>query len=167
MEDVDRLTGCQMLARRASAEQEISRVIGQLIFAFSRLVDSLHLCVAWHNDGTDVASYGETAQDAVAARLIRQIERQAATRFGEGSRPHGRYTTWAVRAHAVRQHRNIVMHARWGMEAYGRHAVATTTPVFVEPQQSVIYTAGRLVDICTDCDELARELSRLRQDHPL
>lgn len=81
MEEEDSLTANQMLARRSSAEQEASRLIGQLVFAYSRFVGGLHLCVAWRNDGMDLHRHAAIAEDLVAADLIRRIERQAATRL--------------------------------------------------------------------------------------
>jgi len=167
MEEIGSLTINQMLVRRASTEQEASRLIGQLVFAFSRLVTGLHLCVAWHNDGKDVMKYGEIAEDFAAADLIRGIERQAESRFGKESEQHKKYRYWAARAHKIREQRNIIMHSRWSIEAYGRHAIAVSTPVFVEPESPVTYTLGALADICSDCDVLTNDLAQLRQKYPL
>ena len=167
MEDTSSLTAYQMLARRSSAEQEFSRIIGQVVFAFSKLVNNLHLCVAWHNDGKDLDNYGEVAEDLVAAELIRRIERQAAARYGENSEQHRKYKQWAFRAHKVREQRNIIMHARWSIEPYGRHAIAVSTPVFVEPENSIIYTTGALLDVCSDCNFVAEELMQLKHKYRL
>lgn len=167
MEEEESLTANQMLARRSSAEQEASRLIGQLVFAYSRFVSGLHLCVAWHNDGMDLHRHAAIAEDLVAADMIRRIERQAATRFGEDSKRHTKYKHWAKRAHHIREQRNIIMHSRWSIEAYGRHATAIPTPVFVQPQVEVVYTLGRLADICGDCELLTAELSELRAQYPL
>jgi hypothetical protein len=167
MEEIESLTISQMLARRSSAEQEASRLIGQLVFAFSRLVSNLHLCVAWHNDGKNIDRYGEIAGDFAAADLIKSIERQAASRFGEDSKRHKKYKYWAARAHEIREQRNIIMHSRWSIEPYGRHATAVSTPIFVEPQNELVYTLGKLADICADCELLTSDLVHLRTEHPL
>ncbi|WP_443096706.1 hypothetical protein ACTT2I_16625 [Stenotrophomonas sp. PUT21] len=167
MEDIESLTIGQMLARRSSAEQEASRLIGQLVFSFSRLVNNLHLCVAWHNDGKDLDRYGDAAGDLAAADLIKRIERQAASRFGEDSKRHKKYKYWTARAHKIREQRNIIMHSRWSIEPYGRHAVAISTPIFVEPKNELVYTLGTLADICADCEQLTNELAQLRTEHPL
>ncbi len=167
MEDISSLTGYQMLFRLAMAEQEVSKLIGQLVFAYSKLVNNLHVCVAWHNDGRDIDKYGKIAEDLAAAELIKRIERQAETQFGKDSEQHRRYKYWATRAHKVREQRNIIMHARWSIEPYGRHAIATSTPVFVEPPNTIVYTTGALADICSDCDYLAEELMQLKNKYPL
>ena len=167
MEEVDSLTVNQMLARRTSAEQEVSRLIGQLVFSFSKLVSNLHLCVAWHDDGKHLDSYGKIAEELVAAELIKRIEGQAAVRFGESSKRHMKYKYWSIRAHQVREQRNIIMHSRWSIEPYGRHAIAITTPFFVEPQRSMIFTTGALADIYSNCESLVHELVTLRNEHPL
>lgn len=167
MDEAEALTINQMLARRSSAEQEVSRLIGQLVFAFSRLVNNLHLCVAWHNDGKDLDRYGDVAGSFAAAELIKKIEHQAAARFGEDSKRHKKYKLWAVRAHKMREQRNIIMHSRWSIEPYGRHAIAVPSPIFVEPQEELVYSLGKLADICADCELLTSELAELRRAYPL
>lgn len=166
MEDLESLTLYQMMERRNSTEQEVSRLIGQLVFAFSRLVQGLHLCVAWHDDGRQLRAYPSVAQDLGAAALIKRIKEQAALRFGE-SVPYQEYAAWSERADEIRQHRNIIMHSTWSVEAYGRHAIAISTPVFVEPARTHTYSVQQLVELCEACSAVQSELSRLRKRYPL
>ncbi|HDS1037893.1 TPA: hypothetical protein QDZ42_001006 [Stenotrophomonas maltophilia] len=167
MEDIESMTARQMLDRRMSAEQEASRLIGQIVFAFSRFVQSLHLCVAWHDEGKRLSYYPEIAGDLMAAKLIRLIVDQARLRFGEGTDRYMKYGAWSERADRVRIERNIIMHSTWSIEAYGRHAIAVSTPVLVEPAEVHIYTMERLAGIITECGAVSSELSRLRHHYPL
>jgi len=59
------------------------------------------------------------------------------------------------------------VHSRWSIEAYGRHAVAVTTPVFVEPAKEIIFTADQLRRVSQACETLRGELNGLREKHPL
>lgn len=167
MEDFSSMTASEMFARRNTAENEISGIIGQLVFNYSRFVTGLHLCVAWHNEGKDLDSYPSIAEDLAAADLLKRIEKQALTKLGDTSVGFKKYKSWLRRAHQVRETRNIVMHSRWGIEPYGRHAIATSTPVFVEPAKEIIFTADRLRQLCQACDKLREELNKLREEHPL
>ena len=66
-----------MFARRDAAEKEITGLIGQLVFDYSRFVTALHFCVAWHNQGKDLDTYSSIAEDLDVADLLRRIEKQA------------------------------------------------------------------------------------------
>ena len=59
------------------------------------------------------------------------------------------------------------MHSRWGIEAYGRHAIAIPTPPFVDPKKERIVSTDELVTVREDCLSLAKELSALRERFPL
>jgi len=155
------------MERRHSTEQEVSRLIGQLVFAFSRLVQGLHLCAAWHDEGRHLHAYPSIAEDLGAAKLITRIREQARQRFGEGSEPYLEYRAWSKRADAVREQRNIIMHSTWSIEAYGRHATAISTPVLVEPASTHTYSVQQLLELCEACGTVASELSRLRKRYPL
>lgn len=156
-----------MFARRDATEKEVSALIGQLVFAYSRLVTGLHLCVAWLNDGKELDAYGTKAEDLAAADLIRKIEAQAKTKLGVKSAYFISYESWTRRAHAIRELRNVVMHSRWVIEPYGRHAIAAPTPIFVEPAKELTFTADQIRYACSECDSLTRELNRLRKECPL
>jgi hypothetical protein len=166
MKDFGSITINEMLQWREAAELEVSRLIGKLVFSYSRFVTGLHYCVAWMNLGRDLDTYGSIAEDLVAATLIRKIERHAAAYFGEGSKRHKKFAAWTERAHALREKRNIVMHASWSIEAYGRHAIAVSTPVFVDPPRVITFSADDLLGLSNTCDQLTTELYRLRRAHP-
>jgi hypothetical protein len=167
MEDIRTMTGKEMFARRDATEKEVATLIGQLVFSYSRLVSALHYCVAWHNDGADLDAYGKNAEGYSSAELINKISSQAQTRFGSASPAFKKYAAWAKRAHAARELRNVVMHSRWGIEPYGRHAIAISTPPFVKLQQERIVTSSKLQAACETCAALATELGELRGKFPL
>ncbi|GAA0887671.1 hypothetical protein [Rhodanobacter soli] len=167
MEDFDSMTASEMFARRDATENEISDLIGQLVFNYSRFVTGLQLCVAWHNEGKDLDSYPSIAEDLAAADLLKRIEKQALAKLRDTSTGFKKYKSWLHRAHQVRETRNIVMHSRWGIEPYGRHAIAISTPVFVEPAKEIIFTADQLRQLCQTCEKLSVELNKLREEHPL
>ncbi|KGM52665.1 hypothetical protein N800_11155 [Lysobacter daejeonensis GH1-9] len=167
MDDFSSMSGTEMFARRDAAESEISGLIGQFVFTYSRFITALHLCVAWHNQGKDLDSYPSIAEDLAAADLLRRIEKQARDKLGSTSLAFKAYKSWLRRAHQIRETRNTVMHSRWSIEAFGRHAIAVTTPVFVEPVKEVIFSADQLRQVCQTCEKLMGELNGLRDKHPL
>ena len=167
MEDFSTMPAIEMFARRDAAEKEITGLIGQLVFDYSRFVTALHFCVAWHNQGKDLDTYSSIAEDLDVADLLRRIEKQALNKLGGTSLGFTAYKSWLLRAHKIRETRNIIMHSRWGIEAYGRHAIAISTSVLVEPVKEIIFTADQLRQICQTCEKLRSELNGLREKHPL
>jgi hypothetical protein len=79
----------------------------------------------------------------------------------------GKYKKWLVQAHALRQLRNTIVHSRWGVDSYGRHVIAVTTPVLVDPACERPFTAEELAAAIETAEQLMRALNRLRKDHPL
>jgi hypothetical protein len=156
-----------MLARRDATEREVAAAIGKLVFIYSRFVTGLHLCVAWLEDGKHLKDYPEVAESLVVAELLKRIEKRASAKFGRQSSGFRAYKNWLRRAHQLREVRNIVMHSRWGIEPYGRHAIAVSTPVFVEPPEETTFTADQLQVICERCSQLIGDLNGLREAHPL
>lgn len=167
IKDFDLMPMNEMFVRRNHTEKLVAGYIGQLVFSYSRLVTSLHLCVAWHNEGKELDSYSSKAEDFAAADLIKKIENQAHVKFID--KPEGlmKYKQWASEAHQLRQERNTIMHSRWGIEAFGRHAIAVTTPVFVEPIKEREFTSKQLRELCNKCEQLNTELNKLRKEYPL
>ncbi len=157
----------EMFIRRNHTEKLVAGYIGQLVFAYSRFVTGLHLCVGWHNEGKELDSYSSKAEDFVAADLIRKIENQAHVKFEDKSEGLMKYKQWASEAHQLRQERNTIMHSRWGIETYGKHAIAVTTPVLVEPIKDRELTSKQLRELCNKCEQLNTELNKLRNEYPL
>lgn len=164
MEDISKMTSSEMFARRDATEVEIATLIGQLVFSYSRLITDLHLCVAWHGHGKELDEYGNKAEDFAAADLIRKIEEQAKLIHGDKTDCFKKYQSWASRAHGIRNLRNTIMHSRWGIEPYGRHAIAVTTPIFVDPVIEITFTADQLRDASIQCESLSRELNQLSKN---
>lgn len=167
MEELDSIPAYEMFARRDATEKEVASLLGQLVFAYSRFVTGLHLCVAWHNDGKGLDNYGAIAEDLAAANLLKMIEKQAQTKLGKTSVGFKKYKVWLRRAHQLRDIRNKIMHSRWGIEPYGRHAIAVSTPVFVVPVKEHVFTTERLRDVCGTPEKLIIELNQLRKEYPL
>jgi hypothetical protein len=167
MEDFSSMTAIEMLARRDAARNEIASLIGQLVFNYSQFVTALHICVAWHSDGKDLDSYPSIAEDLAAADLLKRIEKQALGELGGGSVGLKKYRVWLRHAHQLRETRNIIMHSRWEIEPHGRHAIATATPVFVEPAKEIVFSANQLRNLCETCVNLRDELNKLREAYPL
>jgi lysophospholipase L1-like esterase len=166
MENISLMTGAEMFARRDAIGAEVAALIGRFVFAYSRLNSALHYCVAWHNDGANLEIYSERAEGLSVAGLIKQIETQAKARYGHNSLAFQRYSAWASRAHAAREFRNLIMHSRWGIEPYGRYAIAVSTPPFVQPISERIISASQLETARATCDSLANELGALRHAFP-
>lgn len=49
---------------------------------------------------------------------LEELSKYVAAKLPAGSKQHTAYTSWIQRAHTVRQHRNDLVHGRWGIEAH-------------------------------------------------
>ena len=166
-DEFDTMTAREMMARRAAAEQEIARLIGLFLFAYSRFVTAVHLAVAWFDHGAALDEHAERAGALSVGHLLKCIRERAQDRIPEKSKGWVSYIQWCDRANALRAARNDIAHARWGIEAYGRYAIAVTTPVLVEPAKQREFTAAQLQALSKECSELVEELSALRKAFPL
>jgi hypothetical protein len=160
------LTINDMLARRHAMEQKASELIGAFAFRYSRFVTGLHLCVAWHDEGEHLQAHAEIASDLGAADLLRRIDKQVRSKLSAKSSGFRRYRIWLRRSHELRIFRNLIFHSRLGIEAYGRHAIATST-ILVEPVVERDVTLGELESRCRQCETLTTDLYKLREEHPL
>ena len=167
VDDFDTMPAYEMMARREAAEQETALLIGQFLFAYSRFVTATHLAVAWLGGGAALDAHRERARGYSVSDLLKALRARANAQLASGSDDLSRYTSWCDRADVLRATRNDIAHARWGMEAYGRHAIAVTTPVLVDPPEQREFTAAQLRDLCEECSGLANELSTLRRSFPL
>ena len=167
MEDLGSMTLAETFARRDVTEENVASAIGRLVLAYARLSSALHYCVAWHNDGASLDSYGNRAEDFSVAELINRTDAQAKSRYGSRSDVYHKYRTWAGKAHATRELRNLIMHSRWGIESFGRHAIAISTPPFVEPRKEHVISTEELDAARRTCIDLATELGKLREKYPL
>ncbi|GGZ72346.1 hypothetical protein GCM10008101_28450 [Lysobacter xinjiangensis] len=150
-----------------AAEAEITALLGQFFFAFSDFVTALHLCVAWHDSGKGLDQYTAIAGDLGAADLLKRIERQVSKVYASDKSAQQDYLDWLEKAHELRERRNLFAHSRWHTEAYGRYAIAISTPVFVDPPLEHHFSVEVLRGICASIPLLISELSKLRRKYPL
>ncbi|GAB6197332.1 hypothetical protein [Lysobacter xanthus] len=167
MEDLDALPAYEMMARRHAAEKEIGDLLGQLVFGYSRFVDAINLCVGWRNNGSDLENVKKASEATGTFQLLQMLDAYAREAFGAKASSYKKYRVWLAKAHRLREQRNLLMHSRWYIEAYGRHATAISTPILVEPVVSHVITPDVLRDLCATCGNLVKELSKLRAEHPL
>lgn len=63
MEDLSSMTASERLAKRDAVRNEVASLIGQLVFNYSQFVTSLHLCMAWRDEGKGLEGYPSVAVD--------------------------------------------------------------------------------------------------------
>lgn len=167
MEDYENMPTREALARREAMLEQSASLIGKLIFGYSRFVTNLHLCVAWFEFGQHLEHHAEIAEDLGVAKLLKMIEEQARHTLGKSSAGYSEYAKWLRAAHRLRENRNLIVHSRWGVDSFGRHMIAVSTPVFVEPAKEHVYTAEMLSELFNMVDNLIARLNQLRKKYPL
>jgi hypothetical protein len=167
MEDFSHVLAHERFAMQRATEAEITGLLGQFFFAFSNFVTALHFCVAWHDWGKGLDEYGGIASDLGTADLLKRIERQVLKVYSSDRSVQRQYGKWLEKAHELRERRNLFAHSRWHTEAYGRYAVATSTPVFVDPPLEHHFSVEALQSICASIAPLISGLNALRRKYPL
>jgi hypothetical protein len=150
----------RMMEMRADGQREIATAIGEFLFAYSRFVTDLHLCVAWQGRGAEA----RTTKDLGVAALLGAIEDHGRASIAADSTPKEEFERWLGAAHRLRNIRNVLVHSRFGIEAYGRFMELVSTPVRVEPIDSRNFTAGDLRQLCEELPQLSARLAHFRKD---
>jgi hypothetical protein len=161
------MTGFELKARREGLEREAAMTLGYMLFEFSRLDMNLGLCLAWVDSGASMERMTKEAEEMTLKVKLDEISKQVDARFPAESKQHTAYTSWIQRAHIVRQHRNTLVHGRWGIEAHKGKVVNVLGLPTGQSQQSKEYTIEELASINEELRQLQSELNQLRTQWPL
>ncbi|MFN7156216.1 MAG: hypothetical protein ACK4OE_21300 [Acidovorax sp.] len=159
-------TAGQLWARHDSMQTEAASLLGQMLFAFSRIDVNLGLCLAWMDDGKRLEALSKSIEGQNVHTKLQTLSKQVAEKFPAGSKRRAAYERWIERVHAAREQRNQMVHGRWGVEAR-RHKVVNVVGLPSGTQQSIEYTLAELTAFNDELGALARELSRLREHWPI
>lgn len=156
----------QVWARRDAMEAEAAALVGQMLFAFSRIDMNLGLCLAWVGGGTRLeARSNEVAALGIRERLDALME-HVLVNLPADSKSQISYKRWIRRTHAARIMRNQMVHGRWHVDAL-RQKVVNIIGLPSGKQQTVEYTLAELSTFNERLHSLVQELATLRKNWPL
>lgn len=161
------MTGAELQARRETLERDAAMTLGHMLFEFSRLDMNLGLCLVWVDGGASIEHMTKEAEAMTLNAKLDKLAKNVAAKLPAGSKWHTAYTAWIQRAHTVRQHRNALVHGRWGIEAHKGKVVNVLGLPTGQSQQVTEYTIEELASVNEQLRDLQAELSKLRSQWPL
>lgn len=152
---------------RSELESEAARHLGQMLFEFSRLDVNLGLCLAWVDGGANLDTLSIKVGGYNFHRKLQELTSQVQLKLHDGSKGRQAYEAWLARADAARQHRNDLVHGRWGVDITTSTAVNVIGLPTSADQQERRYTLGELADVNKMLQQLLSDLTVLRNTYPL
>jgi len=161
------VTAGDLWARREQLEEAAARVLGRMLFEFSRLDMAAGLCAVWVEGGQKLEQLNRTVPEMNFNGRLRFIEATVLARLPAGSKRQKAYLAWLERAHAAREKRNELVHGRWGIEPDVNQLVNVVGLPTSPEQREVRYTVADLEQALGELCWLQTELHRLRMHWPL
>ena len=167
MSDRGDTAGKAVFARHDALEREAAELLGRILFAYSRLDVLLGLCIAWAAGGQGVEAISRQVSRWDLNKRLGRLSRDVAASLVLDTAARAAYTKWIEEVHAVREERNQMVHGRWGVDTL-RHGVVNVVGLPSSPdQQERLYALDDLKAFLGTIERLQKELSVLRQRHPL
>lgn len=160
-------TGKEIMAARESLESGAAKLLGRMLFEFSRLDVSLGLCLVWVENGKNLEKLTKKVEaEGFAARLAR-LEKQVNKATASESEARAAYLQWISSARHIRLTRNDLVHGRWGVEPIKGQIVNVVGLPTSLNQRSIEYSLAELEQVLTEIVQVQKTLSTLRSRWPL
>ena len=153
--------------RRSELENEAAKLLGQMLFAFSRLDMNLGLCLVWVGGGVELERRTEIIASYNINAKLNELDREVDARFPSDSDGYRAYKSWLDRAHKIRLQRNELVHGRWGVDPVINRIVNIQGLPTSGSQKTEEYDLDGLASVNGELGWLEAELSRIRRQWPL
>ena len=161
------ITAGELWARRDALENDAASLLGHMLFEFSRLDVNIGLCLVWVDGGAQIESQTKSVEALNLKAKLDELATHVAAKLPAGSKRRRAYENWIERANSARQHRNNLVHGRWGVEAHKIKVVNVIGLPTSSAQESIEYSISELADVVQELRNLQCELVRLREHWPL
>lgn len=158
-------TGIQLREARNELRATVETLLGQLLFEYSRLETALDLSLAWVNDGSTFDERSKKIECFSFFQKLELLEADVQNRCANDGLPF--YLAWVKRSHALREHRNTLVHGRVGFDMSRSIVVVVSSRATSETLVSNEYNLDELKNVVGEAVSLTQELSALRASFPL
>lgn len=158
-------TGIQLREARNELRATVETLLGRLLFEYSRLETALDLCLAWVDEGNTFDECSKKIEGFSFSQKLALLEADAQRRCAKDGLPF--YLAWVKRSHALREHRNILVHGRVGFDMSRSVVVVVSSRATSETLVSNEYNLDELKNVVGEAGTLTQELSTLRSSFPL
>jgi hypothetical protein len=162
-------TGIEIAEEQERLESESAKILGRLVFEYSRLEMELGLTLAWTDDGRELERLTSEIGDFNLKRRLGRLEAEVKTKYGDvkGAEARKGYADWLGEANRLRTLRNQFFHGRWGISAV-RQQVFNVVGLPTSPaQREVGYSISDLEGVLESVRMLRRQLMKLNKSWPV
>lgn len=153
--------------RRDTLEAAAASVLGYMLLEFSRLETDLGLLLAWAGNGANLESLSNTVEKLSFRDKLLRLKGLVQSVLPLGSEARASYERWIDSANTFREHRNCLVHGRWGVDTH-RNCVTNVMGLPTSPTQvATQYSIEQLMEAKDGLKDLRRELSDVRTRWPL
>jgi hypothetical protein len=159
-------TGIEIKRARQSLEHASATILGQMIFAFSRLDVALALHLVWSNDGSQLIELTKKVEILNFWEKLDFLQELVTAKY-EGQKASSLYRQWLADTHATRTIRNELVHGRWGTDPMKNEVVNVVGLPTSSKQRSKGYTISALKSALKQMEQLQVRLTELREKWPV
>jgi predicted transport protein len=161
-------TGIEIERARQELEQATATVLGRMLFEYSRLDMNLGLMLVRINDSATLEAMTEQVSKPYFSfgEKLNLTNKLVQEKFKSNIVALAEYEKWIESANAIRELRNVLVHGRWGVEAT-KNRVVNVVGIPTGEQKVSCYTIAELKILLQRMQDLGRQLSKLREQHPI
>lgn len=166
---LERFGDLKMETRLPADELELraTQIVGQMLFAFSRLDVSLGLYIVWSNNGKDLEDLTNRFNESSTHAKLAFIEKLFMSKYAEATQARVVFDQWSSEMHAMRNWRNDLVHGRWGIVESSQE-VANVVGLPTSPnQREERFSLQVLSEAVSTVIALERRLNKIRKAWPL
>lgn len=162
-------TGIEVERTRQALEEAGAKVLGRMLFEFSRLDMALGLAIVWSNEGAQLDEL-TTQVDKLQfndklERLLKLVKAKYASVADHEA--GAVYSKWVDDVHEVRMVRNELVHGRWGIDHMKNQVVNVHGLPTSPDQKSTGYSINELKAVLEHMVQLQVRLVELRARWPV
>ena len=159
-------TSIEIERARQNLEKASATILGQMIFAFSRLDVALALHLVWSKEGSRLEELTKEVEVLTFQKKLDFLQELVTAKYDDQD-ANSLYGQWLKDAHATRTMRNELVHGRWGTAPMKNEVVNVVGLPTSSEQESKSYTIDELKNALDQMERLRVRLAALREKWPV
>jgi hypothetical protein len=159
-------SGTDVVKERSDLENEAARLLGFMIFEYSRMEMDLGLFLAWADEGRSLDHNSKQVADTTFNERLVRLRKAVLVRHADPPTVISAYENWLDEAHALRELRNSLFHGRWGVET-SKQVVVNVVGLPTHAQTATRYSICDLQAALESMRKARKRLEELRSLWPV
>jgi hypothetical protein len=162
-------TGIEIAEEHERLESESAKILGHLVFEYSRLEMEVGLVLAWTDEGRELERLTNEVGDFNLKKKLDRLEALVTAKYAvvastESATP---YAAWLAEANRLRALRNQFFHGRWGISPVKQEVFNVVGLPTSPAQREVGYSISDLQAVLESLRALRRQLMSLSKSWPV